>query len=104
MTSQWKSSILLLQVADDQHQWEDKMNLQLLDPVQTHHPIAPHLRVGQFGQLPQEPLMGWDAYSYPDEESIGDLAGEIALSRPELFCLPEVEPDEFEAVFDWFLS
>jgi hypothetical protein len=80
------------------------MNLQLLGPVQTLHPGTPHLRVSQFGQLPQEPPMDGDAYSYPDEESISDLAGDITLSRPELFYLPEVEPDEFEAVFDWFLS
>jgi hypothetical protein len=80
------------------------MNLQLLDPVQTHHPIAPPIRVSQSGQLHQEALKGWDAYSYPDEESISDLAGEITLGRPELFYLPEVEPDEFEAVFDWFLA
>ncbi len=80
------------------------MNLQLLDPVQALHPGTPHLRASQFGQLPQESLKGWEAYSYPDEESISDLAGEITLSRPELFYLPEVEPDEFEAVFDWFLS
>lgn len=45
-----------------------------------------------------------DAYSYPDEEAISDLAGEITLSHPEIFCLPEVAPDEFEAAFDWFLS
>ncbi len=80
------------------------MNLQLLGPVQTLHPGAPHTRVSQFGQLPQESLKRWDAYSYPDEETISDLAGEITLSHPELFCLPEVEPDEFEVVFDWFLS
>jgi hypothetical protein len=80
------------------------MNLQSLSPVQTHHPIALHIGLSQFSELPQEPLNRWDVRSCPDEETISDMADEITISHPELFNLPQVGPDEFEVVFDWFLS
>jgi hypothetical protein len=104
MTWHGKSGILWLQASANQHQQEDKMNLQPLSPVQTHHLIALHIGLSQFSELPQEPLKRSDAHSCQDEETISDLAGEIIISQPEMFNLPQVGPDEFEAVFDWFLA
>jgi len=80
------------------------MNLQPLSPVHTHNPIGLPIRAGQFDELPQESRKRWFAYPCPDEAYAADLALEITISHPELFRLPEVGPDEFEAVFDVFLS
>ncbi len=39
-----------------------------------------------------------------DEPDGEELAIEVTISNAELFDLPEVDPDEFEEIFDWFLS
>ncbi|NIP85645.1 MAG: hypothetical protein GTO03_08810 [Planctomycetales bacterium] len=39
-----------------------------------------------------------------DEETLRDLNSPITLSHPELFCLPAVAPDDFEALVDGFLA
>jgi hypothetical protein len=44
--------------------------------------------------------------SYQEENKMNqhNLNSQITLSHPELFCLPAVAPDDFEALIDGFLA
>ncbi len=41
---------------------------------------------------------------YVDEPDSIDLDSEATISHPERFDLPEVEPEEFDEIYGWFLS
>ncbi len=41
---------------------------------------------------------------YVDEPDSIDLEHELTISNPERFDLPEVDPDEFDEIYGWFLS
>ncbi len=41
---------------------------------------------------------------YVDEPDSIDLETEVKISDPEICDLPEVEPDEFDEIYGWFLS
>lgn len=80
------------------------MNRQTVTPRHIQHLIASPVRRSRPAKGSRASRTCWDAYPYPDEESMGGPTGALTLSHPELFCLLAVAPDELQAIVDGFLA
>ncbi len=70
------------------------MKLQILvSPVESHEPVVLYIQTTPTAVL--QTCAGDDP---------GAIAAESGLSAPDKFALPEVEPEEFETVYGYFLA